>query len=355
MAAVARQRACQLLSAQDQKAGSAASAAAPVPGAGAAEPSERAVGVSCTASLVSDRPKKGDHRCHVATQTLSRTASCSLVLEKGARDRRSEDRLVGQLIVRALAEAVGIADLPALDLRPGEEVLRHEALTDPLLMELLGGQRAVVWSVLREVAGLDMDPGTVTERTFQSALPAQPAGLLCGSFHPLHDGHRQMRAVAEQILKGPVYYEISVRNVDKPPLDFLSIARRSRQFHDVPLALTSAPTFAEKSAALPGVTFVVGVDTAERIVKAKYYGGGAEATRHALTQVRAHGCRFLVAGRLVGERFETLADVEVPVEFQDLFTAIPAEAFRVDLSSTQLRRAGHCEGELPAESPKAQH
>src|SRR6185295_17706306 len=28
-----------------------------------------AIGVACTASLVSDRPKKGEHRCHVASQT----------------------------------------------------------------------------------------------------------------------------------------------------------------------------------------------------------------------------------------------------------------------------------------------
>ena len=33
------------------------------------------VGVACTASLVSDKPKKGDHRCHIATQT--RTASAA--------------------------------------------------------------------------------------------------------------------------------------------------------------------------------------------------------------------------------------------------------------------------------------
>ena len=60
-----------------------------------------------------------------------------------------------------------------------------------------------------------------------------PAGLVCGAFHPLHFGHRQLREVAERLIGGPVYYEMSIRNVDKPPLDFLSIERRRAQFRAV--------------------------------------------------------------------------------------------------------------------------
>jgi hypothetical protein len=162
---------------------------------------------------------------------------------------------------------------------------------------------------------------------------------LCGAFHPLHFGHRQMRAVAARRLGGPIYYEMSIRNVDKPPLDFLSIDRRRAQFTDEPLALTAAPTFAEKAAVLPRVTFVVGVDTAERIVHPRYYGGSEEAMHGALTRIRDAGNRFLVAGRKIGERFETLADIVVPPEFAPLFIAIPPEEFRADISSTELRRA----------------
>jgi nicotinic acid mononucleotide adenylyltransferase/nicotinamide mononucleotide (NMN) deamidase PncC len=336
MAAVARQRACRLLFAQEPvNAGGQSNEHAPE-----TTVTSRAVGISCTASLVSDKPKKGPHRCHVAAQTASRSASYSLVLEKGVRNRFSEDRIVGQLILLALAEATGIADAPEPELRAGEAVVRHEAIADPLLIELLSGQRSLVWSVANSNAGVPADSAGNADSCIISELTRPPVGVLCGSFHPLHDGHLQLRAVAERILNGPVYYEISVRNVDKPPLDFLSINRRRRQFTDVPLALTTAPTFAEKSKVLSAVTFVVGADTAERIVQAKYYGGGYEATRQALSRVRAAGCRFLVAGRLVQDRFETLSDVEIPAEFSDLFIGIPADEFRVDISSTQLRRAG---------------
>jgi hypothetical protein len=60
--------------------------------------------------------------------------------------------------------------------------------------------------------------------------------------------------------------------------------------------------------------------------------------REALLQVRKAGCRFLVAGRTVDGRFETLADVAVPAQFADLFTPISPEDFRADVSSTELRR-----------------
>lgn len=327
-------------------------------------PSPATVGVACTASLISDRPKKGDHRCHVAAQTATRSAAWSLVLEKGARDRNAEEQLVGHLILRALACAAGIVDLPPLDLRPGEAVIEHRADADPLLVELLAGKRGVVWSLpdFADVQKSDERKET-SEKRDASSLPTHeppssilhphrsplhpsipfplspPTGLLCGAFHPLHFGHQELRRVAERKLGGPVYYEMSIRNVDKPPLDFLSIERRRAQFTDHPLALTAAPTFAEKAVVLPGVMFVVGVDTAERIVEPRYYGGSDVEMRAALATIRDAGCRFLVAGRKAGERFETLADIALPAEFANLFAALPADEFRADVSSTELRRA----------------
>jgi nicotinamide mononucleotide (NMN) deamidase PncC len=66
------------------------------------------VGIGCTASLASDRPKRGPHRVYVASQTAEATASCSLELTKGARTRREEERVCAALIVKALMEAVGV-------------------------------------------------------------------------------------------------------------------------------------------------------------------------------------------------------------------------------------------------------
>src|SRR5205814_8201775 len=87
-----------------------------------------------------------------------------------------------------------------------------------------------------------------------------------------------------------------------------------------------------------GLPLLAGAGAAVRIVPTGDYGDREAARDAALREVRGAGCRFLVAGRQAGDTFLTLADVPVPREFADLFTAIPAETFRADISSTELRR-----------------
>ena len=54
--------------------------------------------------------------------------------------------------------------------------------------------------------------------------------------------------------------------------------RRVAQFAEVgPVWLTRAATFAEKAALFPGAAFVLGWDTAVRVIDPKYYGGKAES------------------------------------------------------------------------------
>jgi hypothetical protein len=100
------------------------------------------------------------------------------------------------------------------------------------------------------------------------------------------------------------------------------------------------PTFFEKAKLFPGTTFVIGWDTAFRLVEPRYYGGRGSGILEALAGIQRLGCRFLVAGRLAEGVFRTLDDVDVPRGFEDMFTAIPEAAFRSDVSSTQLRAAG---------------
>ena len=117
----------------------------------------------------------------------------------------------------------------------------------------------------------------------------------------MHAGHLGLARVASRILATPVAFELSVTNVDKPTLGEAEVNRRLRQFewrHVV--ELTRAPTFREKARLFPGATFVVGIDTAERIAQPRYYGGSEAAMRAALDEIASRGCRFLVAGRVDG-------------------------------------------------------
>lgn len=66
------------------------------------------IGLSCTATLVTDRPKKGTHRAHVGLCTGEQARVYSLTLQKGVRDRQGEERLVSDLLLQVLAEACGL-------------------------------------------------------------------------------------------------------------------------------------------------------------------------------------------------------------------------------------------------------
>ena len=163
--------------------------------------------------------------------------------------------------------------------------------------------------------------------------------MLPGSFNPQHDGHILLARVAEELLQSPVSFELSVTNVDKPPLAAADVRARVAQFAGrARVELTRAPTFLEKSRLFPGATFVVGADTAERLVATKYYGSDEGRMLAALQEIAERGCRFLVAVRAdaaVGVR--SLNDVAIPPRFVHLFTPIPEGRFRVDASSSDIR------------------
>ena len=165
-----------------------------------------------------------------------------------------------------------------------------------------------------------------------------PRSVLPGSFNPLHDAHLLLARVAEEMTGAPVAFEISVTNVDKPPLAAAAVRTRLAQFTGrARVELTRAPTFVEKSRLLPAVTFVVGADTAERLVATRYYGDEARMTA-ALREMADRGCRFLVAVRVDGGgRVRSLADAAIPPGFAQLCTAIPESRFRIDASSSAIR------------------
>lgn len=289
------------------------------PRAGGRESVDRLFGVGCTASLASDRPKRGGHRIHVAWQAAAATVTYSLELEKGARSRAEEEALAADLVVNAIADAAGVSERVALSLRNSESVLEHRTAAP------------VAWRELVFAGGPPVPTGPAVR---------QAPVLLPGAFHPLHAGHRGMAEVAARKLGRAVHFELSVQNVDKPPLDYTEIEQRLAQFRpDEGVWLTAAPTFVEKARWFPGATFVVGLDTIVRIGEARYYAESDAARDAAIRELTTLGCRFLVFGRRCGARFETLADTSLPADLRALCDEVPEQEFRLDISSTELRRA----------------
>jgi nicotinic acid mononucleotide adenylyltransferase/nicotinamide mononucleotide (NMN) deamidase PncC len=285
------------------------------------------LGVAVTASLRTVAPKRGQHRVFAAAHSLAATDVAELVLEKDARSRADEEAIAAALALAVVNGAAGgDAELPAGMLRAGEHLIRERVEPPAAWRKLAAGERTAV------AAGGPDD-----------AVPQSGALVFPGSFNPLHDGHRRMAAIAAEIAERPVAFELSITNVDKPALDWLELRDRAAQFAAAAdgqprLWLTRAATFLEKLEVFPESTFVMGTDTYLRLADPRYYGGSADAAAAAVKTIARRTRGLIVFGRVKDGAFQDPAQLDVPAELRGVTYFVSQREFRMDLSSTDIRR-----------------
>jgi nicotinic acid mononucleotide adenylyltransferase len=272
-------------------------------------------GIGCTAALATERARRGSDRCYVAVQSIDETIEYSLDLSRARRNRASQEGACSDLIIDCIASALSLEREPMA-------LLEDESLSS------ITGTAMPGWK--------DLFSGHLT---YTNHEVADPRLVFPGAFNPLHDGHRRMAAIARDITGKPVLLEISTFNVDKPPLDYLEMhAREDGLRGDLPFTFTNAATFAEKSALFPGATFIVGSDTLERIAAPRYYHDSHELRDKTIDVITGLNVTFLVFGRIANDQFKGLDEIDIPVPLRRISRGIPEQQFRMDVSSTHIRR-----------------
>lgn len=263
-------------------------------------------GLGITASLSTNRQKRGAIRAFVALQTISRS-QVTEVQFTDAKTRQEQETMLARVAYAKLCSGLELASdsYSHCKTQTANAQNFHSRLYKP-------------------------EP---------FALGARTKAYFPGAFNPLHVGHRRMHAVAQDLLLCEVQYELSVKNVDKLPLDYFDLNLRLNQFVPDEIVLTNLPHFINKAKHLRkegGVTFVVGIDTFARIIQPKYYDTG-EQLDDVIDFFVTSDTKFLVFGRSIEGKFKTIDDLSIPEGLRERCQQVEASQFQYDISSSKLR------------------
>ncbi len=348
------------------------------------------IGIGATCKLKAANEREGrKHEIHVSIQAACETGVCTLELTAN-RTREEEEKIAALLIFNVLAHHCCVPEIDLPDgigaaeerrKRTGKEgkegkkeieevvekyasvsgavgdLLKHQSCTPESSCKTSGMARINLNEVKapgeikpEEIKPEEIKPEEIKPEEIKSeeikpeeTKPEKPEEIklvFSGSFDPCHKNHVFMAMCASKEYNSPVHFEISLTNVDKPPIDFISLSQRLdslRKYKDEAfmggVCLTNAPLFLQKADLFPNSTFIIGADTFNRLFDAKYYDGTVD-TPAILRHFKEKNVRFMVFHRKSVEMF-------IKPEVLDFCEIIPVDEYEDDGTSSREIRKRH--------------
>ncbi len=279
--------------------------------------------IGCTSALQTDRTRKGEDRVDLALRKNGQLYVAHVVLSK----QQTRDQQIDFSNYLALNMALWGAGI--------EQIALEEDMSSA---EFVSGRPGILQPRLLEIS----DPGTEFVHLDRGGMVSEfdPKGkiLYPGSFNPLHFGHIKAARAGERASKKDIVFEISTKRVNKDEVERAEALRRANLLRGTGAVIvgSNARLFVEKLDRYGINTFLVGTDTAIRVVDPSVY---PERTMHSvLGHMRDHGVVFWVMQRQLNEgSFSGQAPLTaeyIPLEYRSMFRDIPGT---FDISSTELR------------------
>jgi len=300
---------------------------------------DNAIGIGGAFSLVTPNERVGrEHKFYVSVQTMTRLVMYSLTITQDMKlNREQEEIIASELIFTALRDEVFDKNTPVGHEFSWKEVINVDIVDvnveiinfDDRVTNLTFGPTPVMYG------------DTFLKDTSDSFL------IFPGSFNPIHDAHIQMMQIAEKQYNMPGYYEISIQNVDKAPINVSDLNNRLNKILESGATrgiLSNTPTMYEKMKELKTLkkykqklVIVVGYDTLERIFMMQYYKDIDFNT--FIGTCFANKVEFFAFGRK-GKKVSEYVNTVLPEMLRPLvkFTD-ETDEFNLPISSTDLRKS----------------
>jgi Nicotinic acid mononucleotide adenylyltransferase len=288
------------------------------------------IGVTCKLARITNERQGRQHEIHFASQSYFKTTSSSLFLKENT-SREEQEEIATEFIIENIASLCNPDEklqYSVLKKKMVKELIKDEAEAELPLAELL----------LKTLENINSEKDVQPLKIDLGINDSKPRIIFSGSFNPCHAKHIEMAKIAAGKYNEPVNFEISLANVDKPPIDYISLKERINSLlkyreekYMGNIFLTNSPLFAEKAILFPNSIFLIGTDTLNRLFNEKYYRNG-EDKQSLLKHFQKYNIRFMVFRR-------NNADIDMDMEIPDICDLVPLDRYADDgTSSTMIRK-----------------